>query len=150
MRGFASIGLHRPQKQINVGLALRAAVCFDAAFVAISDCEYRGLARTDTQKAWRHLPLFQVDDLQTLVPFDTTPVAVDLLDGATPLPEYKHPERAFYIFGPENGTLGDDITGWCQERIQVPTSLCMNLAVTVNIVLYDRLTKVRKRPNAVT
>ena len=60
---------------------------------------------------------------------------------ATPLPQYKHPDRAFYIFGPEDGTLGQSVTGWCRDIIYVPTIFCMNLAAAVNVVLYDRMAK---------
>src|SRR5690606_30290164 len=76
---------------------------------------------------------------------DCVPVAVDLLEGATPLCEYTHPERAFYIFGPEDGTLGKAVTSWCRDVVYIPTNYCMNLAATVNVVLYDRLAKQRAR-----
>lgn len=67
--------------------------------------------------------------------------AVDLLEDAAPLPEYRHPERAFYVFGPENGTLDETVTAWCRDRVYVPTRRCLNLAAAVNIVLYDRFVK---------
>jgi hypothetical protein len=43
--------------------------------------------------------------------------------------------------GPENGTLDETVTGWCRDRVYVPTRRCLNLAGAVNIVLYDRLVK---------
>jgi tRNA(Leu) C34 or U34 (ribose-2'-O)-methylase TrmL len=61
-----------------------------------------------------------------------------------PLPGYKHPERALYIFGPEDGTLGHDVLDWCRDVVYVPTNGCMNLAATVNVVLYDRMTKTQR------
>ncbi len=45
------------------------------------------------------------------------------------------------MFGPEDGTLGDDVLSWCRDVIYVPTRYCMNLAATVNVVLYDRMQK---------
>ena len=69
------------------------------------------------------------------------PVAVDIIEGAIPLPEYKHPERAFYIFGAEDATLGKRVLGWCRDVVYIPSNGCMNLAATVNVVLYDRLAK---------
>ena len=66
---------------------------------------------------------------------------MELVDGARPLPEYTHPDRAIYIFGPEDGSLGKDVLAWCEDVIYIPTSGCMNLAATVNVVLYDRLAK---------
>lgn len=54
---------------------------------------------------------------------------------------FHHPERACYIFGPEDGTLGKSITDRCKFKVQIPTAYCMNLAATVNVVLYARLAK---------
>lgn len=139
-RGYAAVGLHMPKTPANVGSVLRAAGCYGAAMVATSGQRYQRAA-TDTQASYRHLPLIQTDDLHSVIPFDCVPVAIDLIDGARPLPTYAHPERAFYIFGPEDGTLGQSITSWCRDIIYVPTHHCMNLAACVNVVLYDRMVK---------
>jgi tRNA(Leu) C34 or U34 (ribose-2'-O)-methylase TrmL len=61
--------------------------------------------------------------------------------GAKSLVDYKHPPRAFYIFGPEDNSLKKQITNFCRDTIYVPTNGCMNLAATVNVILYDRLAK---------
>lgn len=139
-RGYAGIGLSSPKNSINVGSVLRAAGVYGAAFVAATGGRY-GTAPTDTMKHYRHLPFLRPNDLRDVMPFDCVPVAVDLIEGATKLQEYKHPERAYYIFGAEDATLGERITGWCRDIIYVPTSGCMNLAACVNVVLYDRMAK---------
>ena len=139
MRGYAAIGLFNPKTNANVGSALRAAGCFGAGLVAIQGERYRR-AQTDTTAMYRHIPLIH-GSLHDLVPFDCVPVAVDLIDGARCLHSYSHPERAFYIFGPEDGTLGKAVTSWCRDVVYVPTRTCMNLAATVNVVLYDRQRK---------
>jgi tRNA(Leu) C34 or U34 (ribose-2'-O)-methylase TrmL len=139
-RGYAAVGLHMPKTPANVGSVLRAAHCYGVGFVAHTGKRFRN-ANTDTMKAYRHLPLLQVEDLQALVPHDCVPVAIDLLEGARSLVTYHHPERAFYIFGPEDGTLGDKVTSWCRDKVYVPTAFCMNLAACVNVVLYDRAAK---------
>jgi tRNA(Leu) C34 or U34 (ribose-2'-O)-methylase TrmL len=92
-------------------------------------------------KAYRHIPTVRVDDVFDALPFDCVPIAVDLIDGAVSLPAYKHPERAFYIFGGEDRTLGKRIADRCRDVVFVPTDRCMNLAAAVNVVLYDRMTK---------
>jgi tRNA(Leu) C34 or U34 (ribose-2'-O)-methylase TrmL len=140
MRGFSAIGLHMPKTPVNVGSVLRAAGCYGASMVATTGQRYTR-APTDTMKAYRHLPLLQCDSLRDVVPFDCVPVAVDLISGARPLQGYTHPERAFYIFGPEDGTLGKGVLEWCRDVIYIPTDGCMNLAATVNVVLYDRMVK---------
>lgn len=142
--GFSCVGLVRPKNTCNVGSVLRAAHCYDAAMVAVAGCRYHG-SPTDVTCAWRHIPLLKVPDLRTVIPHDCVPVAVDLIDGAIDLPSYSHPKRAFYIFGPEDGTLGKSVTDWCRDLIKVPTVGCMNLAAAVNVVLYDRLAKVSSK-----
>ena len=140
MRGYSAIGLSNPKTPANVGSVLRAAACYDASFVAFTGQRYRKAA-TDTTKAWRHIPLIRAESLKDVIPYGVIPVAVDLVDDAIPLPEYRHPQQAFYIFGPEDGTLGEPVLSWCPHRVMVPTRHCMNLAATVNVILYDRLAK---------
>lgn len=139
-RGFAAIGLFCPKDRGNVGSVLRAAGCYGASMIAVQGPRYRRAA-SDTQAAYRHVPLLQVSNLREAIPFDCVPVAVELVSGAHSLLEYKHPERAFYVFGPEDGTLGRQVLEWCRDVVYVPTRYCMNLAATVNVVLYDRLAK---------
>lgn len=139
-RGFAAVGLDNPKSSVNVGHALRACGVYGAAMLAVSQQRYKRNA-TDTMSHFKQIPLITCDDLHTVLPFDCVPVAVDLIEGATPLHEYQHPERAFYIFGAEDATLGKRVTSWCRDRVYIPTDRCMNLAATVNVILYDRLAK---------
>jgi tRNA(Leu) C34 or U34 (ribose-2'-O)-methylase TrmL len=143
MRGYSCIGLDNAKYSLNIGSALRAAGVYGAGFVAVSGKRYSG-AKTDTMKAHKHMPLIETDDLYKLVPYSCVPVAVEILDGAIPLPKYTHPERAFYIFGAEDQTLGERVLSWCRDKVYIPTNGCMNLAATVNVVLYDRLLKASK------
>lgn len=140
-RGFSSIGLMRPKHAGNVGSVLRAAFVYGARMVAIQGERTPIREAADTPQTWRHVPVLRGDDLRAMIPYDAIPVAVDLVPGATPLPSYQHPQRAFYVFGPEDGTLGKDVLAWCPQRVMVPTRTCMNLAATVNVILYDRLAK---------
>ena len=140
-RGFAGLGLFMPKTDVNVGGAIRAAHCYGASLVAIQGQRYWRMP-TDTMKSYRHIPVLHgMTDIFEAVPFDCQPVAVDLVEGATSLVDFKHPERAFYIFGPEDGTLGAKVIDRCPHRVMVPTRGCMNLAATVNVILYDRLVK---------
>jgi tRNA(Leu) C34 or U34 (ribose-2'-O)-methylase TrmL len=139
-RGYCGIGLDNVKYAVNVGATLRAAGVYGASFVTISGKRYK-VSATDTMKSYRHLPLHRVDNVMDFIPYVCVPVAVDLVEGATPLPEYQHPERAFYIFGAEDNTLGARVLDKCRDRVYIPTNGCMNLAATVNVVLYDRLSK---------
>jgi tRNA(Leu) C34 or U34 (ribose-2'-O)-methylase TrmL len=142
VRGFASIGLVRPKCHENVGSVLRASFCYDVSMVAIEG-DRSGFVRSrlDPGRAFRHLPVVHGEDLKTLIPYGAVPVAVDLVDDAVSLFAYQHPQQAFYVFGPENGTLGKQHLSWCRDRVMIPTKMCMNLAATVNVILYDRMAK---------
>jgi tRNA(Leu) C34 or U34 (ribose-2'-O)-methylase TrmL len=144
IRGYAAIGLSNPKTPVNVGSALRAGHCYGAAMLAVAGKRFKR-ASTDTFKTYRHMPVLEVEDLRLVIPFDCVPVAVELVSTAQSLVTYKHPERAFYIFGPEDGTLGHKVLSWCRDVIYIPTNNCMNLAATVNVVLYDRMLKVQQK-----
>jgi tRNA(Leu) C34 or U34 (ribose-2'-O)-methylase TrmL len=139
-RGFAAIGLFNPKSEYNIGGVLRAATCYGAATVVHTGNRYKN-ASTDTTKAYRHIPFYRVEDLFDFIPHSCVPVAVDLIDGACNLVDYIHPQSAYYIFGPEDSTLGRRVTDKCRDVIYIPTNYCMNLAATVNVVLYDRMAK---------
>ena len=141
MRGFSAVGLFRPKDIRNVGAVLRAAHCYGAAMVAIQGDRTEVRSPLDTSKAYRHIPVLRSEDIFDIIPFDTIPIAVEFIEGAISLPKFVHPERAFYIFGPEDGSLGAQHTSRCKYIVSIPTKYCMNLAATVNVVLYDRLAK---------
>lgn len=139
-RGYAAIGLYHPKDKANVGGALRAAYVYGAQLVAIEGVRNDALRHaSNTAQAWRHIPTITTDNLHSTIPFDCIPIAVELVDGATPLPKFWHPQRAFYIFGPEDGSLGKSTLDYCKHKVMVPGNMCMNLAATVNVVLYSRL-----------
>lgn len=149
-KGHATIALHGCKNMLNVGGALRAAGCYQADLIVLDDRRLNRngdlkYAATDTTRSWRHTPLLKSGDIMKMVPFDAVPVAVDIVPEAVSLIDFEHPARAFYVFGPEDGTLGPDILGQCQHVVKVPTSYCMNLAATVNVVLYDRLSKQQRQ-----
>ncbi|MDO7644738.1 MAG: hypothetical protein MUQ62_08500, partial [Reinekea forsetii] len=75
-----------------------------------------------------------------------TRVCVDLIEGATALSDFVHPERALYIFGPEDGSLSQAVIDQADAVVYIPTIGCLNLAATVNIVLYDRAAKLNLVP----
>lgn len=141
MRGYSVIALDHPKNAHNPGGVLRAAQVYTSSLVVLGSDRISVRHRADTMKAYRHIPVQRTEDVFDALPFDCVPVAVDLLDDATPLPEYDHPERAFYVFGAEDQTLGSRITDRCRDVVYVPTNRCMNLAATVNVILYDRLAK---------
>lgn len=143
MRGFAAIGLDRPKDKANLGGVLRAAQCFGASLVVVGG-DRMGKFATDTMKAWRHIPCIEAPNVMDAVPFGAVPVVVELCDRARSLTGFAHPERAYYIFGPEDGSVRREIIESAPLVVQVPTAGCLNLAAAVNVVLYDRTLKEAK------
>jgi tRNA(Leu) C34 or U34 (ribose-2'-O)-methylase TrmL len=139
-RGFSVVGLHNPKNKNNVGGAMRAASCYGADMVAIAGERYSRQG-TDTTGTYKHIPVIITDELKKVIPLGCTPVAIEFIPSGRSLIKYTHPERAFYIFGPEDSSLGDNILEYCRDIVYVPTNYCMNLASTVNVVLYDRIAK---------
>ncbi|MCJ7978018.1 RNA methyltransferase [Aeromonas veronii] len=145
---FCCVGLVNPKSPENVGSVMRAAGCYgvDEVYYTGNRFELARRFATDTKQMVEKIPLLGVDDLLQFMPEGCVPVVVDLIDGATPLPDYVHPERAFYIFGPEDGTLDPALYGAVKDVVYVPTRGCMNLAASVNVILYDRLAKGFRQP----
>lgn len=138
-RGYAAIALDRVKCKANLGGVLRAASVFAADLVMVSGGRL-GRFATDTTKAYRHIPSLHVDDVWGNVPFGATPVVIEVHERAKPLTRFVHPESAFYIFGPEDGSVRRDIIERAPMVINIPAG-CLNLAAAVNVVLYDRLLK---------
>lgn len=140
--GYACVGLDNAKTNTNVGSALRAAGLFGAGFVAVSGRRYTR-SSTDTAQVYRNIPLLQVECLYSVIPYDCVPVAIELTPEAEDLTTYEHPPRAFYVFGAEDATLGRRVLSWCRDVVKIPTNGCLNLAACVNVVLYDRMIKMR-------
>jgi len=144
-----TIGLINPKSPSNVGSVMRAAGCYRVDAVCYTGNRYARAARlnTDTKGVQEKIPLGRVDDLlgglaavTDLAP-NTKIICVELVEGATPLPGFQHPDSALYIFGPEDGTIEQTIIDSADAVVYVPTVGCMNLAGAVNVLLYDRLAK---------
>lgn len=138
-RGFSVVGLYAPKNGLNMGGVLRAAHCYGAALILLEAPRFVRQA-SNTTEAQRHIPTI-VGSIEDLRPHDCPMVVVELVDGARPLPTFAHPERALYVFGPEDGSVPKRLVERAQHVVSIPTDFCMNLAATVNVVLYDRLLK---------
>jgi len=125
MRGYYCVGLDNPKNGINLGSALRACGCFGATFLAYSGRRIKP-GNSDVRKIHRHAPLIRTDDLHKIIPYNCVPVAVDLVEGAENLATFKHPERAMYIFGAEDATLGKRILDWCKHKVVIPAIISFN------------------------
>lgn len=144
---ISNICLYNPKFSENIGSVMRAAHCFEVNAVSIVGQRFKKSC-LDTAKSHRHIPVFQSDDENSwmnFIPYDCTPVAIECgYDNSICLTDFAHPKRAFYIFGPEDGSLPENIVNDCKYIVKIPTKMCLNLAMSVNVVLYDRELKIKK------
>ena len=138
-----NIGLVNPKSPSNVAVILRASGCYGVASVFYSGSRYKHAKKfhEDTKNFHQTIPTVAVDDLLAAKPEGACSVVIELVEGAIPLPEFEHPKHAFYIFGPEDGSVSQAIVDACDHVVYIPTTSSMNLAATANVVLYDRMAK---------
>ena len=142
-----SIGLINPKSPNNVNSVMRAAGNFKVDSIFYTGKRYpRALMRNPgipdmRRKVGQAIPLSEAMSFIDAGPTNMKLVCVEFAENAIPLPDYQHPNDAFYIFGPEDGTISQEVIDRADAVVYVPTIGCMNLAATVNVVLYDRLAK---------
>lgn len=147
MKSKAYIGLINPKSATNVGAVLRASGCYQADQVFYTGQRYQYASRyhTDTQDRIESIPLTAIETFDGFHQEGVKNVCVELVEGATALPQFQHPEQAMYIFGPEDGSIPQAIIDQADDVVYIPTHGCLNLAATVNVLLYDRMAKSHMR-----
>jgi tRNA(Leu) C34 or U34 (ribose-2'-O)-methylase TrmL len=151
MADRAAVLLIDPKYPFNVGGALRACAAFGAESLQWTGdrVHTEGVPRLPREERLRgykdvRMGRLDVDDVAAIGALradEFTPVAVEFRKNSERLPEFRHPERALYVFGPEDGSLRGAILAQCHRFVIVPTMHCLNLAAAVNLVLYDRMAK---------
>ena len=141
------IGLINPKSPENVGSVMRAAGNFNIDQVFYSGSRYPRALRLNPgvmntgRKVGQDISLNSAENIFSAAASDMRLVCVEFAENAIALPDYHHPQNAMYIFGPEDGSITQDVIDKADDVVYVPTTGCMNLAATVNVVLYDRLSK---------
>jgi len=148
-----AIALINPKYPHNVGGVVRAASCYGASHLFYTGQRMSDqvsilsrLPREERMKGYRDVEWRREDDFLDLIARDITPVAVEFRRNAESLVDFVHPRKAVYIFGPEDGGIDGATLAKCHRFVMVPTYHCMNLASTVNVVLYDRMAKESREP----
>jgi len=141
-RGWLGIAIWHGKITTNVGMLMRAAYNFDAAFIALIGGRYTQQP-TDTCKMYRHIPLLQPSDdsFWSLCPYNCPFIAVEIVDQALPLETFQHPQRAIYILGGEDQTLPPSVLDRCHYVLRINTQYCMNVAIAGSTIMYDRHVK---------
>jgi tRNA(Leu) C34 or U34 (ribose-2'-O)-methylase TrmL len=143
---YCGVGLWNPKNGFNIGGALRACGCLGGDFMVVSGSRYReyksDFRNMDTEFARKRIPLFMgVDNLESYIPYECTPVILERVEGAVSLVDFEHPRRSCYIYGPEDGCVPSELFP-DSPRVYVPTHGSLNLASSVYLTLYDRLSKI--------
>lgn len=152
MSGYFGIGIINGKHRKNIGTLLRSSHQLGAAFVFTVGNRYARQA-SDTSKTWRCIPLFHFADIDTLLHtklFSCKFIGVEFTDDAISLPTYKHPPRAVYLLGAEDGGLPRKVLDICHEVIEIPSVRLQsyNVSTAGAIVMYDRLAKQQSEDNA--
>ena len=103
----------------------------------------------DTLNVPARIPLIELDDWNSFAmwaaPKAAVWVAIEM--GGTPLSDFVHPRNAIYILGSEDHGVPRSVIRGCREVVSLDSELygSYNVAVAGSIVMYDRMTKMRKK-----
>lgn len=132
-RGYCGIGIFGSKTATNVGTLWRSAANMGAAFIFTVGRRFPQQA-SDTVKAWKHVPYFEVDAIDKLpIPRGCQLIAVEQDPAAVPLADFIHPERAVYILGAEDAGLPRRILNRAHAIVEIPSDHCLNVAVAGSI-----------------
>lgn len=137
-----------PKYPHNGGGVFRDAVCWDIKQVWITgnrlkdEYERKGrLSREERLRRFRQAAgLFWSDRPFDQFPRGTTFVGVEVLKNAEVLTlNWKHPESAVYVFGPEDGGLNAVVRSLCHRFLIPPSRDCLNLQVAAGMIFGHRM-----------
>jgi len=107
-----SIVLCNPKYPHNVGTVVRACSCFGAksiiftgSRVSLNPSKGYRLPREERMKGYKDVMLLNDEYPFNRFNNDVIPVAVEVRPNSEPLPTFIHPEKAVYVFGPEDGSI---------------------------------------------
>ena len=149
-RGYFAIGAERMSKALNLGNLMRSAHGFGASFTFTVGASYQAMeARADTSKGQWHLPHYNwAKTSELILPHGCKLVGIELIDDAIDLPSFRHPLRAAYVLGPEQGSLSEPLLQRCEYVVKIPTRFCINVAMAGAIVMYDRVRSLARFPES--
>lgn len=142
-RGYFGIGIYHGKNEDNLGMLWRTALNLGADFIFTIGKRYRYQC-SDTPKSYKNIPLYNYEDYNDFykhIPLECRVVAVELNENARNLKNFVHPERCVYLLGAEDHGIPQEILNKCQDIVMIDTNMCMNVAVTGAVVMYDRMIK---------
>ena len=151
-----SIILENPRFAFNVGMAVRIASCYGLKQVWFTGDRVRldidakkRLPREERIKGYRDVEMINYDRPLEQFPEGTVPVAVEVRPNSERLQNFEHPEKAVYVFGPEDSSIHAGLLTYCHRFVVIPTfnGYCLNLATAIATVLWDRMVKLGEVPS---
>lgn len=145
-RGFFEIGIYRTKTPANVGTLWRSAYQLGASGIFTIGKRYPNQC-SDTVKTHRHVPMrefLDFDAFHSALPFGAPIVAVEM--GGADIYEFRHPPRAIYLLGAEDGGIPREVLAKCHHVVSLPSirTESFNVAVAGSLVMWDRMVKQRK------
>jgi tRNA G18 (ribose-2'-O)-methylase SpoU len=144
--GYFGIGCVNMKNALNYGTLFRTAQIFNADFLFLIGRRFRVMP-SDTMASYRHIPLFEFTDFEDFNshrPYGCELVAIELVDRAKMLADFKHPKNACYLLGAEDYGIKKDILKNCQHIVKLPGERSLNVSVAGSIVIYDRMIKAQQ------
>lgn len=138
------ITLHQAKHADNLANVVRVCSAYGLNTVMVTGPRMPRALKDNRHRVFRHPQYASVEIKLTEeidYPVDYIPVAIEIVENAQLLPYFDHPEKAHYIFGPEDGHIPSQILRKCHAVVQIPMKHCINLSHAVSTVLYDRLMK---------
>lgn len=147
-----AVVLERPKSEWNVALVIRACWAFGIRQVWLADDRLN-------LDPWGERPVFEdaatEPDYWVAVIRDPDPLAhyaaregvrVVAVERGLDRPvwtlgRFPHPERAVYVFGPEDGSVSPLTLARADATVEIPSRHPLNLALAVGIILGDRATR---------
>ena len=146
LSGYFGIGVIHPKTSENIGTLWRSAYQMDASVLCTIGARYKS-SSTDTLNVPARIPLIEVDDWTSFVnsaPKSAVWVVIEM--GGTPLQDFEHPRNCIYILESEDDGVPKSVIRGCREVVSLDAENygSYNVAVAGSIVMYDRMTKMRK------
>lgn len=133
-----------PKYPHNVGGIIRACSCFGLKSLVwtgerVNPGKYERLPREERMKGYKRVEFRNHQRPFELFPRDSVPVCVEVFESSEPLTTFEHPEKAIYVFGPEDGRVPQVVRRLCHRFVHIPSHFCLNLSAAVNVVLAHRV-----------
>lgn len=141
--GYFGIGCIGMKNTDNYGTLFRTAQIMNADFIFLIGRRFKRQS-SDTMKSWKHIPLFEYDNFsqfQKHRPYGCELIGIEIIEGSTPIKDFKHPKQACYLLGAEDTGLTREAIESCQEVVHLPGERSLNVSVAGSIVLFDRIMK---------